>query len=318
MNFTNLKYFLVVAQEMSFTKAAERLFLSQQSLSGHIRRLEAECGAPLFERTPKLRLTYAGICVVRHAKQIIDLESQMAIQLSDIVELRRGHLSIGTSHTRGRIFLPQVLPTYIQRYPTIELITHNGISDELEQLLLDGDLDLLVGFSPFNSTLIETVPILDEQLCLVVPVNLMESAFPNPRSAAAYFRQNGADISAFAELPFIMVKQGRIHNMVNRYLAKHQIDPKTILEHSDLETLLELSVRGVGVSFCFESYIKQPLFNVKDSEYGRPYIFPLCDPELKSSIVLAYHRKRYLSKAAKDFISLTQEIFSKSPLETVP
>lgn len=317
MNFINLKYFLVVAQEMSFTKAAEKLYLSQQSLSGHIKRLEAECGTPLFERSPKLRLTYAGICVVRHAKQIIDLESQMSLQLADIAGLRRGHLSIGTSHTRGRIFLPQVLPAYIQRYPTIELITHNGISDELEQLLLDGDLDLLVGFSPFKSTCIETVSILDEQLCLVVPVNIMESAFPNPKAAAVYFSQNGADISAFAALPFIMVKQGRIRNMIDRYLAKHQIDPKIILEHSDLETLLELSVRGIGLSFCFESYLRQPLFNVKDQEDSRPYVFPLLDPELKSTLVLAYHQKRYLSKAAKDFIALTQEIFSDVPLGPV-
>lgn len=310
MNFVNLKYFLTVAQEMSFTKAAEKLYLSQQSLSSHIRRLETEFGTPLFERTPKLRLTYAGICVVRHAKQIIDLEAQMEIQLSDIAELRRGHLSIGTSHTRGRTFLPQVLPIYIQRYPSIELITHNGISDELEHLLLDGDLDLLIGFSPFNNTYIETVPIRDEQLCLVVPVNLMDAAFPNPKSAAAYFNQNSAVIDAFTSLPFIMMKQGRIRSMIDQYLSKHQIDLKIILEHSDLETLLELSVRGVGLSFCFESFTKQPLFNVNDPKYGRPYVFPLRDPELKSTLVIAYHQKRYLSKAAKDFISLTKEIFS--------
>ena len=105
--------------------------------------------------------------------------------------------------------------------------------------------------------------------------------------------------------------------MIDRYLAKHQIDPKIILEHSDLETLLELSVRGIGLSFCFESYLRQPLFNVKDQEDSRPYVFPLLDPELKSTLVLAYHQKRYLSKAAKDFIALTQEIFSDVPLGPV-
>lgn len=319
MNFLNLKYFLVVAQELSLSKAAEKLYLSQQSLSGHIRRLEAECGTPLFERSPRLRLTYAGTCVARHAAQIIDLESQMSNQLSDIANLRRGHLSIGTSHTRGRVFLPQVLPTYMQRYPTIELITHNGISDDLEQLLLDGELDLLLGFPPFNSTLIETVPIMDEQLYLVVPANIMESAFPNGKAVASHFYQHGADISAFASLPFVMMKQGRMRHMINHYLAKHQISPNIILEHSDLETLLELSVRGVGISFCFESYIRQPRFNTKDSSYNQPYTFPLLDPDLKSTMVLAYHQKRYLSKAAKDFITLTQEVFSDfSNLKKLP
>ncbi len=69
-------------------------------------------------------------------------------------------------------------------------------------------------------------------------------------------------------------------------------------------------VRDVGVSFCFESYIKHPIFSAKDSEYGRPYVFPLRDPELKSTLVLGHHQKRYMSKAARNFIALTQEIFS--------
>ena len=173
MNFQNLKYFLTVAREMSYTKAAEKLYLSQQALNGHIRRLEAECGTPLFERTPKLRLTYAGKCVAEHAERIIDLENQMTIQLSDIINLRSGHLSIGTSYARGRIFLPEVLPIFTQRFPTIELTLHTGISNELEKLLLDGDLDLLVGFPPFASEQIQTVHVIWEQLCLVVPKSIL-------------------------------------------------------------------------------------------------------------------------------------------------
>ncbi|MBQ2751041.1 MAG: LysR family transcriptional regulator [Oscillospiraceae bacterium] len=312
MNFLNLKYFMVVAQEMSFTKAAEKLYLSQQSLSGHIRRLEAECGTPLFERNPKLKLTYAGTCVLRHAAKILDLESQMTMQLSDIANLRSGHLSIGTSHTRGRIILPMVLPAYIQRYPTIELITHNGLSDELEGLLLEGELDLMIAFPPFKSAIIETVPVMKERLCLVVPANIMEMAFPNVKAADSYFKQNGADISAFAELPFIMIKRGRIRNMINRYLEENDISPRIVMEHADLETLLELATRGAGVAFCFESFARHPMFSVEDKNRRRPYIFPLRDPKLTSTLAIAFHKERYLSKAAKDFISLTQEVFKDS------
>lgn len=313
MNFVNLKYFLVVAQEMSFTKAAQKLYLSQQALSGHIRRLEAECGTALFERSPKLKLTYAGTCVAQHAVKIIDLEGQMAVQLSDITNLRSGHLSIGTSHARGRVFLPEVLPLYAQRYPTIELTLHTGISRHLEQMLLDGELDILIGFPPFNDRMIETIRVVKERLCLVVPHNIMEGKFPNMRTVATHFIQQGADISAFSDQPFLMMRKGnRVRDMADQFLSKHEITPEVLIESADIETLLGLCARGMGPTFSFETFAQKVLLNAQNSNGGGAYIFPFQDSDLESEIVMAFHKERYQSKAAKDFVALTQEVFSNA------
>ena len=65
MNLRNLEYFLVAAEELNFTRAADRLFITQQSLSHHIQKLESEFGTPLFERTPPMTLTPAGACFLR-------------------------------------------------------------------------------------------------------------------------------------------------------------------------------------------------------------------------------------------------------------
>lgn len=316
MNFVNLKYFLVVVQEMSFSKAAQKLYLSQQALSGHIRRLESECGTPLFERNPKLRLTYAGTCVARLASQIIDLETQMSSQLSDIANLRSGHLSIGASQTRGRVFFPEILPTYVQRYPNVELTMHAAITSTLESMLLDGELDLMLGFLPFSNDLIESVPLINERLCIVVPHKIMADKFPSPRNVAAHFTQHGADISVFADQPFLMLKQGRARDMAFRYMSKCRISPHVILEYADLETLLALCFHGMGLTFTYESFAKKALIGNEQITQGNTYIFPLNDAAFETKLAIAYHKERYLSKAASDFIMLAQELFPILPFAT--
>lgn len=84
MNFLHLKYFLMVAEELNITRAAERLYISQQSLSNHISNMERELDVKLFTRSPKLSLTYAGGLLVETATQILDLYSQYQTKVGDI------------------------------------------------------------------------------------------------------------------------------------------------------------------------------------------------------------------------------------------
>ena len=84
VNFLHLKYFLMVAEELNITRAAERLYISQQSLSSHISNMERELNVKLFTRSPKLALTYAGDQLVQTATQIIDLYSQYLSKVGDI------------------------------------------------------------------------------------------------------------------------------------------------------------------------------------------------------------------------------------------
>lgn len=92
MNFQNLQYFLAVAEEGSITRAAERLFISQQALSNHITRLEEELGCRLFTRKPNLELTYAGKYFQKSASRILDIQRQTATAMGDINGSRRGEL----------------------------------------------------------------------------------------------------------------------------------------------------------------------------------------------------------------------------------
>ena len=119
INFLNLEYFLAAAEELNFTRAAKRLYISQQSLSNHISNMEKEFDVVLFNRTSPLTLTYAGQALKVRARQLLDLKDETYREIADIKDFSTGQLSIGVSHTRGRFILPEILPPTSRNFPAL-------------------------------------------------------------------------------------------------------------------------------------------------------------------------------------------------------
>ena len=164
MNFLHLKYFLMVAEELNITRAAERLYISQQSLSNHISNMERELDVKLFTRSPKLSLTYAGDLLVETATQILDLHSQYLTKVGDINRHYMGTLRVGVSHTCGLALLPDVLPKFRAEFPQVEFSLSEGNSTQLEDELAHGRVDLIICFQPIMLEGITTVPLQDQRL----------------------------------------------------------------------------------------------------------------------------------------------------------
>ena len=156
MNFQNLKYFLLVAEELNITRAAERLYISQQSLSNHISNMERELDVKLFTRSPKLSLTYAGELLVDTATQILDLHTQYLTKVGDISRHYMGVLRLGISHTCGLALLPEILPRFRAEFPMVEFSLFEGNSNQLEDELSHGRIDLIVCFEPVTLEGVET------------------------------------------------------------------------------------------------------------------------------------------------------------------
>ena len=116
----------MAAEELNFTRAARKLYISQQSLSNHISNLEKEFDVILFNRTSPLTLTYAGRAL-RPGQGSFWICDETYKEISDIKDFSTGQLSIGVSHTRGRVILPEILPTYQSQFPGIELHLAEGI-----------------------------------------------------------------------------------------------------------------------------------------------------------------------------------------------
>ena len=159
MNFLKMYYFVVVAEEKNITKAAERLFISQQSLSSHVQKLEKELGVVLFNRTPSLTLTYAGDRFLFYCKKILELQAKWQAELDEINGQTRGRVVIGMSHDRGKQFLPQILPAYSKENPLVDVSLVEGNFKVLQKNLLQGNIDLYIGISPIGLDNANTVKI---------------------------------------------------------------------------------------------------------------------------------------------------------------
>lgn len=149
---------------MNYTRAAIKLNISQQALSGHIKRLDEEYNASFFQRKPVLRLTKAGEEFLYYGRRILLDEQQLSSRLFDINQNRKAKLRIGTSRIRARAFFAPIWYLFHQEYPniSIELIDGNTLK-QLENLNT-GKIDLFIGVDVPEDPNIQKVELASEQI----------------------------------------------------------------------------------------------------------------------------------------------------------
>ncbi len=310
INFLNLEYFLVAAEELNFTRAAKRLYISQQSLSNHISNMEKEFDVILFNRTTPLTLTCAGQALKHKARQILELRDETFRELSDIKDFSVGQLIIGLSHTRGRVILPKILPAYKERFPNIDLRLIEGNSSELATDLLHGDVDLVIDMLPFKVENIETVPLCEEEILLAVPDAVLEQAFPGRFDEIKEQLSRSTDLQLLRECPFLLIKPGnRVRTIADELFEEAQITPKILLETENIETVRALAAKGMGITFYPKMFISgskdQPV--IRSQSMPVTY-YPLAHPKAHGILAIGYHKGHYMSRATKEFIQIAKEM----------
>ncbi|MCE7946392.1 MAG: transcriptional regulator CynR [Chloroflexi bacterium CFX4] len=169
MDLRKLRYLLTVAEEKHFTRAAERLYISQPSLSQQIKHLEDELGTALIERSSRLvRLTAAGELLCQHARHIFNELQDAQTALAELAHLERGTLAIGCVQTVNAYLMPRLLSAFVAQHPNIALSVEEMPAAEIEARLLEGTLQIGLGFSPPSQPAIEAEVLFDEELVLYV------------------------------------------------------------------------------------------------------------------------------------------------------
>lgn len=309
INFLNLEYFLVAAEELNFTRAAKRLYISQQSLSNHILNLEKEFDVTLFNRTTPLTLTYAGQVLTQRARQILDLREETYHEIADIKDFSKGQLTIGVSHTRGRKILPEILPIYKERFPNIQLHLKEGNSSELDSDLLHGDVDLIIGMLPFRVENIETVPVCEEEILLVVPNGVLEKHIPGRLEEIKEKLSQNTDLSLLKDCPFLLINRGnRVRTLADEMFEEAQVSPNIILETENIETVMALAAKGMGITFYPKMFITShdPL-KILNAEFDCLNFYSLNYPKAHGILAIGYHKGHYMSQATKEFIRIVKE-----------
>lgn len=311
MNFSNLEYFVAVAEELNITKAAERLYISQQSLSNQIIKLENELNVKLFTRSPSLSLTYAGISLLRSARGILDLHHQMMSEIEDIKENKRGMIKIGVSHTRGKVLLPDILPSFRAKYPLVEVNLVEGNTETLENKLRHGEIDVVLSFTPRIQDGIESIKLVTDRLLLVVHRRFMTELFGDKTDYMRGKFSQSVDISAFKDCPFLLLNQGnRIRTLIDSYMAKNKITPDIVLETENTETAFALALKGMGIAVYPEMFLDGRVFDEVD-------FFPITSEETLATLAVSYAQGRYLSKVVEDFISIAVNFWQNKANTTI-
>ncbi|RHQ87845.1 LysR family transcriptional regulator [Clostridium sp. AF22-10] len=144
MNFQSMEYFAAVAKNRSFTRAADALHITQQTLSAHIAGIERELGCPLLIRHIPLELTYAGEVFLRYATEFNTKYDCMLHEFGDILNNQTGKLRIGIAFTRGHAIMPELIAAFQKEYPGVDVELVESSNDVLQKYLLDGTIDLAI------------------------------------------------------------------------------------------------------------------------------------------------------------------------------
>lgn len=259
MNFSSMEYFAVLARERSFTKAAQQLHITQQSLSSHIAALERELGCPLLVRRIPLRLTYAGSVFLHYAENIRRELDCMNREFCDITKYQKGVLRIGIAFTRGHAIMPELIARFQMRYPNIEIHLSEATNRALHQKLLDGDVDLAVANFPDTLQGVELRDFYGEEIVLLISNELFARTCPLPEEEAREHIAAG-DLTVLAQCPFILGNSRDIAGELGlNLLRQSNLRPAVRARSDNMETLLSLCIRSVGACFCPENLVRATL-----------------------------------------------------------
>lgn len=308
MNFLNLEYFLVAAEELNFTKAANRLFISQQALTSHIRKLEEYFGAELFDRVPPMTLTNEGQCLVRRAKQMMTIRDEAAKEIKDIKDFTRADLTIGIPISRGRLILPKIMEVYLKRFPNVQLHVFEGTSNEVEEALHRGQIDLNIGFVPQDMTQLGKEYLCMDKLVAVIPDSILKEYCKEDFLLVKDRLEKEVDVRLIPKCPFLFMKGNtRTGTICRNMFSSAGVEPRVVLESRNIETLLALCYKRVGITFCPEVYYTESSKSFNYQLLEDIHAYPVSYSEAKKEIVVSYLKDKYMTQAAKEFIAVAME-----------
>ena len=217
--FGGMNYVYEVYKERSFSKAAEKLYISQPALSAMIKKIETKIGMPLFDRsmTP-VQLTECGKKYIKTAEKIMDLEDEFAYYVGNLSELKTGHLSVGGTYLFSAFIIPPIIKKFGDTYPHVKISLFEGDTPLLEEKIFAGELDILIDNYILDEKIYEKKIFMEEHLILAVPAAFREQQkgekYPDDSRGSANDLHldpmfPGVPLQNFKEVPFVVL---RSHN----------------------------------------------------------------------------------------------------------
>lgn len=296
----SLYCFIIAAEEMNFTKAAEKLFMTQQALSSHIRKLEQQYNTVLFERRPQLRLTTAGHHLLSYAKNTIQNERSLLMNLQDDKSLEKVRLMIGISSLRSKSFIPQILSDYREIWPNVIPSFIRASNFNCDSLLRSGRISLYFGMEKFDEHFGEEVALIPDKIYFVVGRKLLEQVLHEDWKGFLERSAEGLNLEDASKLPIILPPaDSELRPAIDRYFVQSTKPLNIVTEISGQDVMLDLCAKAYGAAF-----ISNSVFFKLHSLYRDEHIYALPVPELTGlySLSLFYDGSEGTPKYVLDFV----------------
>lgn len=305
MELKELEYIVAVAEEQSISKAADRLYLAQSSLSQYVSRYEAELGVKLFRRTSGgVRTTAAGELFLKNARQMLLQYHQVRQQLTDLDAPMEGQIHFGISTFRGSYLFPKAMHLFRQEAPTVDVVLHEHDSIYLQRKIAGGELDLaLVAFREDQWENQGKFLMKDEVLLVA---NRDSPVMEYVREGGGGPDRPWVELSEIGHLDFLLSsRSAMLGSIAQKQFDDLGIHPKFVCGTQTASMSAALARRGVGIAFTYRSCIEES----RDVIYlsigkSRCYV----------NLALIYPQEGYRSRAIRAFESaicrvLASEVF---------
>jgi DNA-binding transcriptional LysR family regulator len=288
MELRQLEYFVAVAQEANFTRAAQRVHISQSGISAQVRQLERELGQTLLDRSERtVRLTEVGAAVLPHAQAALDAVVKARLAVDQLSGLVRGQVTVGMVSGCALIVLPELLAEFHALYPGVDIALTEADSDRLVERVRTGRLDLaLVGVAGDAMPGLESTIVADDALAAAVKSD-------DPLAA-----RKSITVDALRHQALISLPPGTgLRAALDTGCANAGFEPKIAFEASALTMVAHLAGMGLGVAILPASMATshQPALHVL--QIGRP--------QLRSRLEIVWDAATATNPAARVLIEHT-------------
>ncbi len=311
--FSKYKYVYMLYKERSFSKAAQKLFISQPSLSVAIKNIEEKVGAPLFERRlGDIIPTEIGEKYIEATEKIISAENNFNNQTNDILSLKTGTLSVGGTNYFCSYVLPKIINRFTALYPSINVTLTEAKSTELNSISLEEELDLVIDSFDKIPDEFEGEELDNEKILLCVPKNSNTNKGLEKYSIKPSDILNGKidlktvptiSISTFKNENFVLLKPGNdMYYKAHEIFEKHNFTPKISFSVDQLSSSYALTQTGMGVCFITDTQFKH------NGLLGDVLLYDV-DKESHRKLFLVHRKNKYRTKAMAEFIRIAKEEF---------
>lgn len=284
---------IAVADNASFTRASQQLYVAQSAISRKIKMLEDELGEPIFKRVnKKVYVTPAGETLLRYARRIFQDIRNAKLEISEIAHLDRGQLRLGAGMLACTYILPPVLEKFQALHPRIDLEVITAPTDILLIKVRDNLIELGVFTLPIQHSDLEVVPLTTEEMVVVTS--------PKHPVLSKKSRIKAEEIQNY---PLILFPKGaRTRDVLEEFFRNASITPRVVMEAENVALIKPLVKINLGISII-------PLRSVSEElQRGELHCLKIQDYKVTRQVGLVYHKSEHIPKILAELIRLFKEV----------